>query len=177
MKTGIISSNVNVRGFNNIFSGAMLTIADNRIGRVPSLRANIFQLIPSNNYDIERIEVARGPASALDGPNATAGVMHIITKSPLDIKDDFETIVSLAGGERSTIKPEFWHAGKISDKFGYKISGSYTQGHDWRHYDPREPEVADTVVFGTVKNGQLFQPDTVSYVNENGVDTTRLKQE
>jgi len=103
--------------------------------------------------------------------------MHIITKSPLDIKDDFETIVSLAGGERSTIKPEFWHAGKISNKFGYKISGSYTQGHDWRHYDPREPEVGDTVVFGTVKNGQLFQPDTVSYVNENGVDTTRLKQE
>jgi len=49
MKTGIISSNVNVRGFNNIFSGAMLTIVDNRIGRVPSLRANIFQLIPSNN--------------------------------------------------------------------------------------------------------------------------------
>ncbi len=177
MKTGIISSNVNIRGFNNIFSGAMLTIVDNRIGRVPSLRANIFQLIPSNNYDIERIEVVRGPASALYGPNANSGVMHIITKSPLDIKDDFETIVSLAGGERSTINPEFWHAGKISDKFGYKISGSYTQGHDWRYYDPREPEVGDTVVFGTVKNGQLFQPDTVSYVNENGVDTTRLNQE
>ncbi len=104
MQTGIISSNVNVRGFNNIFSGAMLTIVDNRIARVPSLRANIFQLIPSNNYDIKRIEVVRGPASALYGPNATAGVMHIITKSPLDIEEDFRTTVSLAGGERSTIR-------------------------------------------------------------------------
>ncbi len=33
------------------------------------------------------------------------------------------------------------------------------------------------MVFGSVKDGQIFQPDTVSYVNEDGVDTTRLDRD
>ncbi|MFT4970424.1 MAG: outer membrane receptor for ferrienterochelin and colicins, partial [Chitinophagales bacterium] len=57
MPTGLVSSNVSVRGFNNIFSGSMLTMVDNRIGQVPSLKVNAFQLMPGGNDDIEKIEV------------------------------------------------------------------------------------------------------------------------
>ncbi|MCB0509324.1 MAG: TonB-dependent receptor plug domain-containing protein, partial [Bacteroidetes bacterium] len=88
MPTGLVSSNVSVRGFNGIFSGSMLTMVDYRFGRVPSLNVNAFQLMPSSNEDIERIEVVRGPGSALYGPNASDGVMHIITKSPLSMSGD-----------------------------------------------------------------------------------------
>lgn len=80
MPTGLVSQNVSVRGFNNIFSTSMLTLVDNRIGAVPSLRVNAFQLMPANNADIEKIEIVRGPGSALYGPNASNGVLHIITK-------------------------------------------------------------------------------------------------
>lgn len=58
-----------VRGFNNIFSGGLLTLTDNRIARVPSLRLNAYNFIPVTNDDIERIEVVLGPGSAVYGPS------------------------------------------------------------------------------------------------------------
>ena len=182
IRSGLVSANVVVRGFNNIFSGSVLNVVDNRIGSVPSLRVNAYQLVPTSNLDMARIEVVRGPASALYGPNASSGVIHIITKSPLDQVKKFETTVAMTsgftvldksyrqfeGGKRvsgNIINPEFRHSGKLWDgKFGYKISGSYFQGRDYPNYDPREPFDGDSVVFGSVANGQIFKPDTVRFV-------------
>jgi len=160
MRTSLVASNVVPRGFNNTFSGDMLVLTDNRITGVPSLKVNVFQLNPINNMDIEKIEVVRGPGSALYGPNAANGVMHIITKSPLDLKKKTETTVSFAGGERAVINPELRFAYKINDKVAYKISGWYMQANDWEYYDPREPTPGDTVIYGSVRNGQVFQPDS-----------------
>ncbi len=81
---GIQATNVVVRGFNNIFSGALHALTDHRLAGVPSLRVNLLHFIPSNNEDIDRMEVVLGPGSALYGPNTANGVLHILTKSPLD---------------------------------------------------------------------------------------------
>lgn len=193
MRTGLVSSNVVVRGFNNIFSGSVLNVIDNRIGAVPSLRVNAYQLVPTSNLDIDRIEVVRGPASALYGPNASSGVVHIMTKDPLQQKKKFETTVAMTSGftvldqsykgfnggnliSGNIINPELRHSGKLWDgKFGYKVSGSYFQGDDYPNYDPREPYDGDSVVFGSVINGQIFRPDTLGYsVDANGkiIDST-----
>ncbi len=96
-RTGLNQSNVVTRGFNNIFSGALLVLTDNRMARVPSLRYNAYNFIPTVGHDIDRIEIVSGPGSALYGPNSAAGVMHIITKSPFGSEG---TTVSLGGGER-----------------------------------------------------------------------------
>ena len=61
MSTGIGSSNVVVRGFNNVFSTTLLSLVDNRIARIPSLRLNAYSLIPTSSEDIEQIEVVSGP--------------------------------------------------------------------------------------------------------------------
>jgi len=177
MSTGLVGANVNLRGFNGVFNGQMLTMVDNRIGRVPSLRVNAFQLIPGNSYDIDKIEVVRGPASALYGPNAAEGVMHMITKSPIDIDGKQETSISLTTGLRNVIidppdgadfkkgdlkyaiKPEFRTALKFSDKVGLKISGKYMAGQDWEYYDPREPEINQPIIFGTEQDGNAWQRD------------------
>jgi outer membrane receptor for ferrienterochelin and colicins len=118
MRTGLISSNVVVRGFNNIFSGSVLNVVDNRIGAVPSLRVNAYQLIPTSNLDYERIEVLRGPASALYGPNASSGVVHIITKSPLDQEKKFVTTVAMTTGFVVLDKPlQRLPIGRYGDKY------------------------------------------------------------
>lgn len=130
-KTGLTSSNVVTRGFNNIFSGAVLTMVDNRVASVPSLRVNSSQMIPGNSDDIASIEVLKGPASAIYGPFSANGVVHIITKSPLDMEKDAETKVSFGVGDRDLLTTSIRSAGKITDNFGYKISGSYLRGTDW----------------------------------------------
>ena len=134
-QTGLAQSNVVVRGFNNVFSGALLTLTDNRIARVPSLRLNAYNFIPVTNDDIERIEVVLGPGSALYGPNSASGVMHIITHSPFTSAG---TNVNLGVGERSVYKVGMRHAGAASDRLGYKVSAQYYAGMDWEYEDPVE---------------------------------------
>ena len=133
---GLVQSNVVARGFNNIFSGSMLTLTDNRFSSVPSLRVNVPYLVPTTNEDIERIEVVLGPAAALYGPNSAAGVLHIITKSPFTSEG---TTVTIGAGERSVVRGGIRHAQVINDKVAFKISGDWMTGNDWRYVDPAEP--------------------------------------
>src|SRR5690606_9093957 len=116
--------NIVLRGFNNVFSGALYMLSDHRIAGVPSLRVNFPHFIPSTNDDIERIEVVLGPGSALYGPGTSNGVMHILTKSPLTTQ---ETSVSLTGGERSLLHGTFRTSQLVSENFGIKLSGQYLQ--------------------------------------------------
>ena len=134
-KSGLVQSNAVVRGFNNVFSGAMLTLTDNRIARVPSLRVNAYNFIPVVNEDIERIEVVLGPGSALYGPNSARGVMHIITRSPFASAG---TNVRMGMGERSLRKGAVRHAGIINPNLAFKLSAQYYTGNDWEYEDPVE---------------------------------------
>jgi outer membrane receptor for ferrienterochelin and colicins len=132
---GIAQSNVVARGFNNAFSGSMLMLQDYRFAGVPSLRVNVPFLFTGTNEDIDRMEVLLGPASALYGPNSSAGVLHVITKSPFNSQG---TTLSIDGGERSVVRTGLRHAGKVNDKLAYKVSGEYMQGRDWEYNDKSE---------------------------------------
>ncbi|MBL8959411.1 MAG: TonB-dependent receptor [Gemmatimonadetes bacterium] len=154
---GIAQSNIVARGFNNAFSGSILTLQDYRFAAVPSLRVNIPFLFTATNEDIERVEVLLGPASALYGPNSANGVLHVITKSPFSSQG---TTVTIDGGERSLLRGSFRTAGLFTPKLGYKISGEAFTANDWAGetardtlgnrivgaggrpvYDPGEPDV------------------------------------
>ena len=137
VQTGITQSNIVARGFNNVFSGTLLTIVDNRYARIPSLRFNAHNMMPVTDLDIDRIEVSLGPGAALYGPNAASGVMHIITASPIDRPG---SSVSLAGGERSVFHGQFRTAHSLADgAFGFKVSAQYFRGNDFEYNDPEEP--------------------------------------
>jgi len=135
ISSGLQSSNVVVRGFNNIFSGALHMLTDNRIAGVPSLRVNLIHFVPSNEQDIDRMEVVLGPGSALYGPNTANGVVHIITKSPLD---DQGTTVTLGGGERSVFQGNFRSAFLLNPNLGFKVSAQYLRGNEWPFQDSTE---------------------------------------
>ena len=133
--TGLGQHNVAARGFNNVFNAALFVLTDNRWASVPSLRVNAYNLIPATNEDIDRVEFVLGPGSALYGPNVDKGVLHIITRSPLDHQG---TAVSVTGGEREIFQTAFRHAGLIGENVGYKLSGLYFRGEDWKYDDPAE---------------------------------------
>ncbi|HEU4723054.1 MAG TPA: TonB-dependent receptor [Gemmatimonadaceae bacterium] len=135
---GLVQSAIVARGFNNVFSGSMLTLIDNRIASVPSLRVNVPFLFTASNEDIERIEVLLGPAAALYGPNSANGVLHIITKSPFSSQG---STVTLDAGERSVLRVAGRHAGVVNDQVGFKLTGEFMRGRDWEFNDPAEPKV------------------------------------
>ncbi len=165
--TGLNQSTMVVRGFNNVFSGALLVLTDNRLASVPSLRFNAYNFIPTTDEDIARIEIVSGPGSALYGPNAASGVMHIITKSPFV---DQGTTVSVGGGQRDLVLGSFRHARSIGDHIGFKITGQYYQGHDWESHDPSEPDSIQK--FRPTATGRIPVGDTVA--NTRNFDIKKL---
>ena len=143
VSTGLLQSNVVARGFNNVFSGALLMLTDYRYASVPSLRVNASYLIPVTNEDIGRMEVLLGPGAALYGPNSANGVLHIISRSPFDSPG---TTFSVTGGERSVIRGALRHASVVGDQFAFKVSGQYMSGTDWPHVDPFEREARQEAI-------------------------------
>lgn len=157
--TGLNQANVVMRGFNNVFSGALLFLADYRLAGVPSLRYNAFHHLPLANEDVERIEMVSGAASALYGPNSANGLMHVITKSPFGSEG---TTITFGGGERNLLTSSLRHAGSFKRRVGYKISMQYYRGNDWEYYDPAEPDSFRTAGGARPSPGRDFQAEKFS---------------
>jgi len=77
----------------------------------------ITQAIPPEN--IERIEIVRGPASALYGANASGGVINIITKEG---KDEVKSTVSGGYGTFDTHRFNATTSGGVDKKFYYSLA-------------------------------------------------------
>lgn len=167
VSTGLNQDRVVIRGFNGAISSRLLVLIDNRLAQVPSLRFNVYNLIPTIDDDIERIELVLGPGSALYGPNSAGGVMHIITRSPFSSQG---TTVTIGGGERSLFLASFRHAGIINQQIGYKISGQYYQGNDWKYFDPAEP---DSITKGVqTSEGRIDEGGKIA--NERDFDVEKI---
>ena len=134
-QTGIDRYEIVLRGFNNAFSGATYVLTDYRQGAIASLGVNAYQMMPITQIDLERVEVVRGPGSALYGAGVDAGVIHFISKDPFRHPG---TTVSVAGGTRNMFQFSGRHAGVVSDRLGYKLVGNFTRAEDW-HFDPSDP--------------------------------------
>lgn len=75
-----------------------------------------------NPRDIERIEIVRGPGSALYGAQAMGGVINIITRKPTAGKAP-ETSLGAAYGTYNTVRTDASHLRKDGD-LGVYVSGS-----------------------------------------------------
>ncbi|MBK8010183.1 MAG: TonB-dependent receptor [Deltaproteobacteria bacterium] len=74
--------NVSLRGFNQRLSNRLLVLVDGRSVYTDMLGTTFWHSLTIGPEDIERIEIIRGPASALYGADAFSGVVNIITRRP-----------------------------------------------------------------------------------------------
>lgn len=101
-------SNTFIRGAN---PNHALVIVDGIEMNDPSSPNNAFDFSSLCTYDVEKIEVVRGPQSTLYGSDAVAGVISIFTKRGND-KPDFS--FSGEGGSSGFYKAQFTAAGKYN---------------------------------------------------------------
>jgi outer membrane receptor protein involved in Fe transport len=83
---------------------------------------------------IERIEIVRGPTSALYGSEGLGGVIHVVTKKP---KPERQTSVRGEAGTADTYGGYGFHSQKIKD-FGFMVAGGYEESDGF--YMVEDPE-------------------------------------
>ena len=144
-QAGINRFLIAVRGFNEAFSSNTYTLVDHREAFNPALGLVAYAGLPIDALDIDRIEVVRGPGSALYGLGVDQGVIHFLTKNPFAHPG---TSLALGVGTQAMLQGSFRHAGVFKDKLGYKITGSYMQAEDWK-LDPNDEddkEILDSII-------------------------------
>ncbi|HEX8481854.1 MAG TPA: TonB-dependent receptor [Allosphingosinicella sp.] len=75
--------------------------------------------------EIERIEVLRGPQGTLFGRNASAGLIHVISKKPN--MNEFEGFGSASYGNYDFMRLDAGVTGPIGDTVGFRIDGVYAK--------------------------------------------------
>ena len=100
---------------------------------------NIFNWDTISLDTVERIEVVRGPASALYGSSAMGGVINIITRKPTE--EGFKTTVGTKFGRYNTWQNKLYYTGAI-DKFSYAISGSMLKSHGFNVLPEHSPKTS-----------------------------------
>lgn len=122
---------VAIRGFNQRLSNKTLVLVDGRSVYVDLVGATIWQALSIGVEDIERIEVVRGPGSALYGADAFGGVVNIITKRPGDGRSG----VAGGYGSQATTHGSLWATGRDGD-FAWRLSAGYDYLPRWSREVP-----------------------------------------
>jgi len=138
-------SYVGIRGFNSELSNKVLWLIDGRSVYLEITANSIDALIPVSLDEIERIEVIRGPGSAVYGRNAMSGVINIITKRP---GDEPGTLVRVDAGYPGYGSVNVLTSGRV-DNVAYRFSGGYDQVGAWEdsvenNADSSQPFVEDS---------------------------------
>jgi iron complex outermembrane receptor protein len=79
-------ANLSIRGFNREGANKLLALVDGRSAYVDLFGITFWESLPLSILEIDRIEVIRGPGSALYGANAFTGVVNIYTIKPWKMK-------------------------------------------------------------------------------------------
>ncbi|MBI1808123.1 MAG: TonB-dependent receptor [Ignavibacteria bacterium] len=126
-QNGLYDFNINTRGFNSSLTRRLLVLLDGRDLSIVFLGAQEWNGLSVPIEDLGKIELVRGPGSALYGANAFNGVINIITPSPKQIVG---TKLTVAGGQLSTFRGDVRYAG-TSGRWSYKLNFGRFQGDTW----------------------------------------------
>ncbi|HET9639322.1 MAG TPA: TonB-dependent receptor [Allosphingosinicella sp.] len=120
--------------------------------------------------EIERIEVLRGPQGTLFGRNASAGLIHVISKKPN--MNEFEGFGSLTYGNFDYVRVDAGVTGPIGDTLGFRLDGVYSRRDGFYHDINNDTDVNDrNRLF--VRGQLLFEPSSALSVRLIGDFTSR----
>lgn len=133
-----------------------------------------------NLFDMERVEVLRGPQGTLYGQNASGGAINFISKKPVF---DTEGSMSMGYGNYARFEGSGMFNTAITDTLAMRVAGTFANANGWmKNVIPGQPNPSSTdYVAGRLSF--LFQPsDKVnvllrgSYSKMNGTNYGNIAQ-
>lgn len=92
------------------------------VDNIPYIDKSAFDF---NFYDIERIDILRGPQGTLYGRNTMGGLIKVHTRSPFTYQG---TDLRLSAGTYHNYSGSLTHYHQLSDKFAFSAGGFYEYG-------------------------------------------------
>ncbi|MDB4990395.1 MAG: Outer rane vitamin receptor BtuB [Myxococcaceae bacterium] len=117
---------ISIRGLNRRSSNKVLLLWDGRPMRKDFMGTSWIDMVPILVDDIERIEIIRGPASALYGADAFAGVINIITRAP----GEGGSFAVARVGNDGQVQGGMSFSGRVTPKVAYRAAAAYTQANN-----------------------------------------------
>jgi iron complex outermembrane receptor protein len=117
-------------------------------------------------YDLDRVEVLRGPQGSLWGKNTTAGAIHYVTTRPSDTLTGQGRAVY---GSDNTVELEAGLGGPLADKLNFRVAGVYKSRDGQYHNDFTDAKAGGYDIWDL--RGQLgyeFTPDATLLVKVHG---------
>lgn len=143
-KGNFTSANFKVRGIGN---DAVGNSTDAGVGvhqnDVPLTQNRLFE---AEFFDVERVEVLRGPQGTLYGRNATAGVVNVITAKP--VMEEFQADVRATVGNFSTAKLKGMVNIPIGETLALRLAGSGLSRDGYVTNEVTGNDVDDRSLFG-----------------------------
>lgn len=115
-QTSVRDINITTRGATSTLANSQLALIDGRSVYLDFFDFVAWDLLPLQAREIERIEVVRGPGSAIWGANAMSGVVNVITKRPRELVG--------TTGVLGTTGAAVLHADAF-ERVAYKVSAGY----------------------------------------------------
>jgi iron complex outermembrane receptor protein len=113
-------TDVAIRGLATRQANKVLVLVNGRTLRIDFLGSPFLEVLPFSVYDIERIEVIRGPAAAVYGADAFSGIINIILRDA----GDGRSRVRVAAGNGGILEVDASVTGRV-DRLSYRLGAGY----------------------------------------------------
>ena len=146
-KTNFTGANLVIRGIgNNAIAQSSDSGAGVHFNNAYQVASNLFE---ADYYDVERVEILRGPQGTLYGRNTTAGVLNIIPNKP---SDEFDASGSFEGGD--------YNERKLSAAVNVNLFPSFFQFRG--------------AVYSAERDGVVYNQATDTYVDDRDIKSFRF---
>jgi iron complex outermembrane receptor protein len=171
-QNGVNDFNVNARGFNSSLTRRVLVLADGRDPSIPFMGSQEWSSLGATLDDLARIEMVRGPGSALYGANAFSGVLSLTSTTA---RDAAGTRMTIAAGELATRRIDARQAGLFAgNRLGYKVTGGYSTSDSWSRSRTRRDSTDIVREYAPATDSVVAKSRELRALAGQGVDSATL---